>query len=92
MLAKHIYTPPSKLVLGDPAVCTDDDNITTCGTYNVNNIMLGQEITINACVLDYYDQPPGETQFKVDSNDEDHYINGSNSVLIACDGLRGISV
>ena len=91
-LANYIYTPPRKLVLGDPAVCTDDDNVTTCGMYYINNIMLGQEITINACVLDYYDQPAGETQFKVDSNDEDHYINGSNSVLIACDGLRGISV
>ena len=76
--AGHIYTPPRKLVLGDPAVCIDDDNATNCVTYYVNNIMLGQEIIIDACVLDYYDQPAVETQFMVDGNDEDHNINGSN--------------
>ena len=92
-LAGHIYTPPSKLVLGDPAVCIDDDNVINCGTYYINNIMLGQEIIIDACVRDYYDQPAVETQFMVDSNDEDHTINGSNSVLISCDnGLQGINV
>ena len=92
-LAGHIYTPPSKLVLGDPAVCIDEDNNTKCGTYYVNNIMLGQEIIIAACVLDYYDQRTVETQFMVDSNDEDHTINGTNSVLISCtNGLQGINV
>ena len=90
--AGHIYTPPRKLVLGDPAVCIDDDNATNCVTYYVNNIMLGQEIIIDACVLDYYDQPAVETQFMVDGNDEDHNINGSNSVLISCNGLQGIII
>ena len=28
----------------------------------------------------------------VDSQDEDHYINGSNSVLISCTNLQGINV
>ncbi|XP_065895382.1 uncharacterized protein [Dysidea avara] len=91
--AGNIYTPPSKLVLGDPAVCIDDDNVTNRGTYYINNIMLGQEIIIDACVRDYYDQRTVETQFIVDSDDEDHNINGTNSVLISCDsGLQRINV
>ena len=92
-LAGNIYTPPSKLVLGDPAVCIDDDNVVNCGKYYVNNIMLGQEIIVDACVRDYYDQRAVETQFMVDSNDKNHTINGTNSVLISCDnGLQGINI
>ena len=50
-------------------------------------------VRINAGVLDYYDQPAGETQFMVDSNDEDHIINGTSSVLlISCTELQRISV
>ena len=74
-------------------MCIDDDNVTNCGTYYINNIMLGQEIIIDACVRDYYDQRTVETQFMVDSNDEDHNINGTNSVIISCtNGLQGINV
>ena len=91
-LSGHIYTPPRKLVLYEPAVCIDNDNITNCGTYYIKHIMLGQEIIIDACLLDYYDQPAVETQFIVDSNDEDHTIYGSNSTLISCNGLQGISI
>jgi len=32
-LVNHIYTPPNKLVLGDPVVCIGDDNDTNCTTY-----------------------------------------------------------
>ena len=88
--AGHIHTPPSKLVLYDPAVCIDDDNVSSCGTYYVTNIMLGQEIITGACVLDYYDQTADE--FMLDSNNEDHYINGTNSVLISCTELQSISI
>ena len=92
-LAGQFYTPPSKLEFGDPAVCVDDENVTNCEKYYINNIMLGQEIIIDACVWDYFDQPAVETQFMVDSNDEDHTINETNSVLISCDnGLQGINV
>ena len=91
-LVNHIYTPPSKLILGDPAVCIDIENVTDSGTYYVNNIMLGQEIILEACVRDYYDQPAVETQFIVNSNDKDHTINESNSVLISCNWLQGIYV
>ncbi|XP_065895376.1 outer membrane protein A-like isoform X2 [Dysidea avara] len=91
---KHtIRTPRSKLVLGNPAVCIDEDNNTNCGKYYINNIMLGQEIIIDACVRDYYDQSADVTRFAVNSNDKDHHIFGSsNNVQISCDSLRGISV
>ena len=55
-------------------------------------MMLGQEIIIDACVLDYYDQPAGETQFLVDSNNTDHSINGSNSILISCTEMQVINI
>ncbi|XP_065908921.1 uncharacterized protein [Dysidea avara] len=90
-LAGQIYSPPRKLILHKPAVCIDHD-VTNCGIYFIKNIMLGQNIINRGCVLDYYDQPVVETQFIVDSNDEDHTINGSNSVLMSCNGLQGISV
>ena len=89
--SRQIYSPPRKLILQKPAVCIDHD-VTNCGIYFIKNIMLGQNIINRGCVLDYYDQPVVETQFIVDSNDEDHTINGSNSVLMSCNGLQGISV
>ena len=91
-LLEHIQTPPSKLVLHYPAVCVNYDNVSNCGRYFVSNIMLGQEIIIDACALDYYDQPTKETQFMVDSNDEDFNINETNSVLISCNEFRGMSI
>ena len=55
--------------------------------------MLGQKIIIDACVLDYYNQPAGETQFTVDSDDDNHtIICGSNSLIISCTELQGINV
>jgi len=74
-------------------VCIDDDTGTECETYYINNIMLGQEIITDACVLDYFDKPTDETQFMVYSyNNENHTINASNNVLISCTRLQGIIV
>ena len=91
-LAGHIYTPPSKLVLDDPAVCIDYDNVTDCGRYFVNDIMLGQEIITDACVLDYYDQPARGAQFAVSDSGKVHHIEGPNFVSVSCDVFQGISV
>ena len=86
---KYINTPPSKLVLYDPTTCIDSDT----STYIVNNIMLGQEIMIDACVLDYFNRPADATQFLVNSNDQSRQINESSTkVLMSCDILQGISV
>ena len=42
-------------------------NDTTCNTYYLNSIMLGQDITFYACVFDYYDQSTEATQFIITS-------------------------
>ena len=91
-LARYVSTPPSKLVLGDPAVYIDVDNATDCGRYYVSNIMLGQEIIIDACVWDYYDQPARGAQFAVSDSGKVHHIKGPNFVSVSCDVFQGISV
>ena len=94
LFGKHIIsTPRSKLVLGYPAVYIDEDNDTNCGKYYINNIMLGQEIIINACVQDYYDQPADATRFLVSSNSQDYHIIGaSTGILISCNNIKEIGI
>ena len=62
-----ITTPPNELKFFDPAICIDDDNDTQCNNYYVQNIMLGTEIVIPACVFDYYNHSVDSTQFLVQS-------------------------
>ena len=88
----HIRTPPSKLVLYKPATCIDEDNDTSCHSYLVKNIMLGQKIILDACVLDYYDKLADGAQFLVEGRDETHNINSSKFISISCEKLEGISV
>ena len=97
-----IKTSPRKLEFNDTAAvtcidndndtCIDNDNDTTCQTYLTRNIMLGQKITINACLRDYYNQPAGSTQFVLSSEDEDHHVIGSNKVLLSCTPFDGVSI
>ena len=89
-----IKTSPRKLEFNDTAAvaCIDNDNDTTCKTYLTRNIMLGQEITINACLWDYYNQPAGSTKFVLSSEDQDHHIIGSNKVLLSCTPFDGVSI
>ena len=90
---KYIATPPKQLKLDDPAVCIDNDNDSQCCSYYVQNIMLGTEITIPACVLDYYNQSVDSTQFLIHSEMHSNYFNnGPNEVLISCDNLQGINI
>ena len=86
---KYISTPPSRLVLYEPATCIDHNH---CDTYLVKNIMLGQEITINGCVLDYYGQPTIAAQFSVSRPDHNYHITDSDYVLISCEISNGISM
>ena len=80
-----IKTSPRKLQFNDTAVtCIDNDNDTYCQRYLTKNIMLGQEIIINACVLDYYNQPAESTQFVLSITEQDYHIIGSDNVLISC--------
>ena len=91
-----IATPPSKLMLYNPAICIDNDMYSNsdCGIYYLQNMMFGQDIIVPACVLDYYNQKPVDTiQFLVHSeSNEDIFTRGPNEVLISCDTFQGISI
>ena len=56
--------------------------------------MLGQEISFDACVLDYFDQPTEVTEFVIsDMNNEDYRISGPTHVTISCNRTtQGISI
>ena len=92
-LSKHITTSPRKLKLYKPAVCIDYNN-SGCDSYYVKNIMLGQEILIDACMYDYYDRPTQTEEFIVSSaDDQDYYIPGSQYILISCNHtFQGINI
>ena len=92
MIYKFISTPPSKLQFNKPAYCISDHD-TDCSNYYVPKVMLGKEIVIPACLLDYYDQPADTAQFLVHGKRHQNYFtSGSKQVLISCDTFEGISV
>ena len=91
-VVQYIITPPSKLEFYKTATCIDDDIGTNCQIYIMKNIMLGQEIVIDACVLDYYGNPAGTTLFLVTGENLNHRINGPQYVLVSCKVFQGISV
>ena len=55
-----ITTPPKRITLHAPTkpMCTNTTE--ECNAYYVENIMLGQEILISACLKDYYDKPTND--------------------------------
>ena len=92
-LSKHISTSPKKLILYKPAECIDNSNA-ECDLYYIKNIMLGQEIMIDACMYDYYDRSTSTAEFFITSTDnQDYYISGSQYILISCNHtFQGISI
>ncbi|XP_065892196.1 putative leucine-rich repeat-containing protein DDB_G0281931 [Dysidea avara] len=89
---QYIITPPSKLEFYKTATCIDDNIGTNCQVYMVENIMLGQEVVVDACVLDYYGNPAGTTLFLVTGENLNHRINGPQYVLVSCKVFQRISV
>ena len=89
----NIATNPNKLILYNTAICINGSD-TNCDTYYMSNVMLGQEITFDACVLDFFDQPTEATQFVItDMNHEDYRISGPTHVTISCNRTtQGISI
>ena len=89
-----IGTPPNELKFDDPAICIDDDNDTQCKTYYVQNIMLGREIAIPVCVLDYYNQSADSIYFLLHETHpyNSYSIKGGKNVSISCDMFEGISI
>ena len=90
----HIATQPYVLKLYDPAICIDNDNDTQCNSYYVQNVMLGSEIFLPACVLDCYkNQINDSTQFLVSSEKHSNYFTtGPKQIYISCDTIQGISI
>ena len=88
-----IFTSPRRLIIYDPAICSNR-NKSDCNTYYISNIMLGQEIKFNACVLDYYNQPTELTQFLVTGMNHQHYnMSGSKYISVSCNHTtQGISI
>ena len=70
-----VTTSPKTIVLNEPAIpiCNDTDISTEqCNQYYVNNVMLGQEILINSCLIDHYDKPSDEVvEFLVSGKNEE---------------------
>ena len=70
-----ITTPPNMMVLTEPAIsiCNETDtDRERCNQYYMDNIMLGQEILIPYCLLDYYDKPSDEVvEFLISSKHEE---------------------
>ena len=89
----QITTSPHKLILYNPAKCING-NSTDCDAYYMSNVMLGEKITFDACVLDYYDQPTKATQFLIKGmNHEDYNICGSDYITISCNHTtQGITI
>ena len=59
-LKEYITTPPHKIILQDineePLICNKLDNVTCdCDSHYLNNVMLGQEISLKVMVYDYLD-------------------------------------
>ena len=80
----QITTSPHKLILYNPVKCING-NSTDCDAFYMSNVMLGEKITFDACVLDYYDQPTKATQFLIKGmNHEDYNISGSDYITISC--------
>ena len=89
-----IDTPPYQLQFYNPAVCIDNDTDSQCSNYYIHNVMLGREIMLPACVLDYYNNEINDsTQFLVEDKIHQNYtIAGPTKILISCDTFRGLSI
>ena len=90
-LVEEFATSPNKLKLYYPAQLV---NNTDPNTYYVNDIMLGQNIIIPACTLDYNEISLAIVQFivqLVDNNDQNYSIQGSDLISVECRTLQGIN-
>ena len=89
----QLTTSPHQLILHNTVKCING-NDTDCDTYYMSNMMLGQDITFDACVLDYYDKPTEATQFIITGINHQYYnITGSKYITISCNHTtQGITI
>ena len=72
-------TSPNRLQIRDPARCIHNKDDCICDEYYINDIMLGQEIIINGCVYDYYNQPTKIARLLDIISDNKDYIHDIKS-------------
>ena len=92
---RFISTPPSILRFSAPARCIINDTETAeCKAYFLRHMMLGEEIEIPVCVLNYCNQKSLATQFRLvnEENNQTYSISGSEQILLSCDTFKGISI
>ena len=88
---EEITTSPEHLMLYFPAHLANQSDFST---YYINDLMLGQNIIIPACVLDQHQMPAGPVQFMVqllENNDLNYTIQGNTLISVNCDTLQGIN-
>ena len=85
---QQIITSPMELILEHPASLLYDSNLTDFSsiypTYILKNIMLGQDIILSTCLLDYNRKPAGIALFFVT------YIGNNRNYSLS--GSRGLSI
>ena len=89
--AGEVVMSPNRLILYSPAQLVDNADPST---YYVSGIMLGQNIIIPACVLDYNGMPLWSIQFTVqlDENTNQNYsMQGNQIITVDCRTLQGIN-
>ena len=87
-----VVTSPKELILHDPVKCISTNN-TECNTYYITDIMLGQELKFNACIVDYYYQPTEVTQLSITGINQEHYNVSAKYISISCDHTtQGVSI
>ena len=92
---QSIATSPKILKLYNTAKCIDNKTQSAeCEQYYIENIMLGEEIILHPCLLDYYNQLAEVTQFSITSDKQQNYsVHGSEYLSISCNHtIKGISV
>ena len=92
-LDKNIATSPQILEFNKTAKCISSKSA-QCEKYYIDNIMLGQEILINPCLLDHYNNPAEVTQFRIIGEKNQNYsVHGLEHALISCNNaIEGISL
>ena len=95
---EQMITSPKELKLDPPASLISYTNVTELRDFNtaylISNIMLGQEITIPSCLLDYNGNPADVSPFLVshiERTQERYFLIGSRGLSIGCESLQALS-
>ena len=84
-LQSFITTSPNKIQLYSSNIqCIEYVTDTECDLYYMQNVMLGQKISLNACMYDYYNHPGNVALFSIIGTSNQGYHLDSNNIVITC--------